>query len=117
MGLLIIGWTGALEARERPISQLPKDVIDVAFVWTEPIKEVARQSHESNPISGLCLGLLAGSVKSVQHTAEFVVSGFEKSGRSDVRLAPPPAVGSASVGTPTRNPQQKKAGPLFRYDF
>ncbi|MBI4343713.1 MAG: hypothetical protein HY601_02740 [Candidatus Omnitrophica bacterium] len=59
------------EARERPIEELPKDLLDIAFVWTEPIKQVAEQSRRFDPVSGLWFGLVDGSVKSVERTAKF----------------------------------------------
>ena len=67
------GWTAGLEARDRPIEELPKDAWDLAFVWTEPIKQAAQESRRFNPISGVWFGLLEGSVKAVERTAGFVL--------------------------------------------
>jgi hypothetical protein len=57
------------QARERPLEELPKDVLSLAFVWTEPLKQVARHSRRHDPVSGLWMGLVDGSVKSVERTA------------------------------------------------
>ena len=62
-----------LEARERPIEELPKDMWDMATVWTEPIKSAAEQSRRFDPVSGLWFGLLEGSVKSVERTTKFLI--------------------------------------------
>ena len=71
-GLIVLAaGAGRVDARERPIEQLPKDLIDLAFVWTEPIKQVAQHSRRFDPISGLWFGLVDGSVKSVERTAKF----------------------------------------------
>lgn len=61
---------GRLEAKERPIEQLPKDVWDLAFVWTEPLKHVAKESRRFDPVSGLWFGMLEGSIKSVERTTK-----------------------------------------------
>ena len=68
------GWVGSLEAREKPIRELPKDVWDLAFVWTEPIKQAAQGSRQFDPMSGVWFGLLEGSVKAVERTAGLVLS-------------------------------------------
>jgi hypothetical protein len=57
-----------LQAKERPIEELPRDVWDVATAWTEPIKSVAKQSRRFDPVSGLWFGMLEGSIKSVERT-------------------------------------------------
>ena len=67
--LLIAGWTAPVAARERSLDDLPHDVWDVAFAWTEPIKHVARETRRFDPVSGLWFGLLEGSIKSVERTA------------------------------------------------
>jgi hypothetical protein len=61
---------GQVDAKERPIEQLPKDVWDLAFVWTEPIKHVAKESRRFDPVSGLWFGMLEGSIKSVERTTQ-----------------------------------------------
>ena len=65
------GLAGRAEARDRPLEELPRDVWDLAFVWTEPIKSVAKEVRRFDPVSGLWFGLLEGSVKSVERTAEW----------------------------------------------
>ena len=65
------GLAGRAEARDRPLEELPRDVWELAFVWTEPIKSVAKEMRRFDPLSGLWFGLLEGSVKSVERTAEF----------------------------------------------
>ncbi len=70
--VLALGWgTARAEAREKSIRELPKDLWDIAFVWTEPIKQVVKHSRHSDPISGLGFGLLDGSMKSVERTTRF----------------------------------------------
>ena len=97
MVMLLVGGSMAAEAaRERPLSELPKDAWDLAFVWTEPVKQAARESRRFDPISGLWFGLLEGSIKSVERTAEFFFP----------PETPPPA------GQP-ESPNK----PLLRYNF
>ena len=69
--VLLTAVAGAADAKDRPLKQLPKDVWDLAFAWTEPIKAVARETREFDPISGVWIGLVDGSVKSFERTAEF----------------------------------------------
>ena len=54
------------EANERSLKQLPGDVWSLA---TEPIKSVARETRRVDPITGLWYGLMEGSMKSIQRTA------------------------------------------------
>jgi hypothetical protein len=56
-------------AAERPLEELPRDVLGLAFMWTEPLKQVAEHSRRHDPVSGLWMGLVDGSVKSVERTA------------------------------------------------
>ena len=72
--LLVMVGAGLAEARERPLQDLPADVWQVAALWTEPLRAVARDARRFDPISGLWFGLLEGSVKSMQRTADFVLS-------------------------------------------
>ena len=58
-------------AKEKPIQQLPKDIWDLAWAWTEPIKYVAKETRRFDPVSGVWFGLVEGSVKSVERTAAF----------------------------------------------
>ena len=67
--------TGKADAKEKSITELPKDIWNLVFVWTEPIKEAARESRRFDPVSGVWFGLLEGSVKSVERTAELFLSG------------------------------------------
>ncbi len=74
IALAIIGLSIAaavVEAKDRPIEQLPQDVWNLATVWTEPIKGVARETRRFDPVSGVWIGLVDGSVKSVERTAQF----------------------------------------------
>lgn len=64
------GLADEAQARDRPIEELPKDVWNLAFVWTEPIKSMANAARRFDPVSGLWFGLLEGSVKSLERTAE-----------------------------------------------
>ena len=94
--VLAWGWAEALWAEERSLEDLPNDVWDLAFVWTEPLKEAARETRRFDPISGLWFGLLEGSVKSIERTA-------------DVFL--PRQKGSSPRSTQQKNPT------LWRYTF
>ena len=67
-----------VQAREKSIEELPKDIWDLAFVWTEPIKGVVRESRRFDPVSGLWFGLLKGSISSVERTANLFLPGDEK---------------------------------------
>ena len=71
-GMLIIAGAGAAEARERTLTELPGDVWNLAFAWTEPIKQVVKYSRAFDPVSGVWFGLLDGSVKSVERAAAFI---------------------------------------------
>lgn len=73
IGVLVAGWMVRAEARERPIEDLPKDVWNLAFVWTEPLKQAARESRRFDPVSGVWFGLLEGSIKSVQRATDLLV--------------------------------------------
>ena len=66
------------EAKDRSIEQLPADLWTVATLWTEPIKEAAKQTRQFDPISGLWLGLIDGSVRSVARTAKFFIPQEDK---------------------------------------
>ncbi len=67
---LLLGASGA-QAKDRAIEELPRDLWNLAFAWTEPIKSVAKQTRQFDPVSGLWFGMVDGSVKSVERTAEF----------------------------------------------
>ena len=94
--LLVGGPMAAEAARERPLEELPKDAWDLAFVWTEPVKQAARETQRFDPISGLWFGLVEGSIKSIERTADFFF----------------PQEPAAPAGQPDR-PQK----PLLRYTF
>ena len=80
-GMLIITGAGVAEARERTLTELPGDVWNLAFVWTEPIKQAAKYSRTFDPVSGVWFGLLDGSVKSVERAAAFICpDGKERAG-------------------------------------
>jgi len=94
--LLVAGLTSGAEARDKPIEELPKDVWDLAFVWTEPIKFVAKETRRFDPISGLWFGLLEGTVRSFERTVEFFVP--------------------RKAQEPSTQPSQSEQ-PLLRYSF
>jgi hypothetical protein len=76
IGLAVLaGWVGmsSVAAVEKSIDELPKDVRDAAFVWTEPLKSVAEHTRQFDPVSGLWFGLLDGTVKSVERTVRIFV--------------------------------------------
>ena len=53
VALIMVLCTGVLEAKEKPIEELPKDVWRLAFLWTEPLQQAARETRRLDPISGL----------------------------------------------------------------
>jgi len=75
--LVVVGtmmtWAGVSEAKEQPLQRLPSDAWDLATVWTEPIKEVAKQTRAFDPISGLWFGILNGSVKSLERVTRLLL--------------------------------------------
>ena len=71
-GMLIVVAAAVAEARERALTELPGDVWNLAFVWTEPIKQAVKYSRTFDPVSGVWFGLLDGSVKSVERAAAFI---------------------------------------------
>ena len=73
IGMIMSTWSGTLLASDKPIEELPRDVMDLAFVWTKPIQQVAEESRRFDPVSGLWFGLLEGSVKSVERTAQILL--------------------------------------------
>jgi len=66
--LTMCGWAAGAAAEEKNLEALPKDVWNLAFVWTEPIKRAIEESRGFDPVSSVCWGLLDGSVKSVERT-------------------------------------------------
>ena len=80
----IVCAAAAAEAKDRPIEKLPGDMWSLATIWTHPIAEVAKQTRQFDPISGLWFGLVDGSVKSVERTAQFILP----SDRDDNALHP-----------------------------
>ena len=93
--MIVAGWIPNAQAREKSIEELPKDVWTLAFMWTEPIKGVVRESRRFDPVSGLWFGLLEGSISSVERTADILLPGDEEH--------------------PGREPKSGKA--LLRYSF
>ncbi len=67
--MVAAGWTGGAEAREKPIEELTRDLWALAFAWTEPIKQIAKETRRFDPVSGFWFGLLEGSIKSFERTA------------------------------------------------
>lgn len=83
VGVLLVLGVQAVEARERPIEQLPADVRELASAWAEPMKQVARETRRFDPISGLWFGMLEGSVRSIERTADFLFSALSKDNERD----------------------------------
>ncbi len=92
---IVAAWVPCAGAREKSIEELPQDVWTLAFMWTEPIKGVVRESRRFDPVSGLWFGLLEGSITSVERTANFFLPSEE-----------------TQQGT-----NQKSGKPLLRYSF
>lgn len=74
IGLLVCAGASGAAAKEGALEDLPKDVLDLAFVWTEPVKQIARNTRSFDPVSGAWFGLLEGSVKSLERTADLFLS-------------------------------------------
>ncbi len=80
-GVVAVAWIGAnlvaapipAEATERSLADLPHDAFNVLFLWTEPLKAVVEQSRQYDPVSGLWIGLVDGSVKSFERSARFLI--------------------------------------------
>lgn len=71
---LFIAQTDFVCAEEKTIDQLPDDIVDIATVWIEPIKQVHKRSKQLDPISSLWFGLIEGSIKSVERVVSMVFS-------------------------------------------
>ncbi len=70
----LVGGAGIGEAaKEQPLDELPRDVWSLAWVWTEPFKQVAKDTQRFDLVSGLWFGLLEGSVKSIERTADLLL--------------------------------------------
>ena len=84
--LALVMGAGRAEAKvkEKSIQQLPRDAWELAFVWTEPIKCVLKESRRFDPVSGLWFGIVEGSVKSVERTAGFFLPGDKDREGSEV---------------------------------
>ena len=67
--MLAAGWAGEADAREKPLEELTQDVWTLAFAWTEPIKQAAKEARRFDPVSGVWFGLLEGSIKSFERAA------------------------------------------------
>lgn len=67
--MLFLAGMRTAAAAERPLEELPRDILGLAFMWTEPLKQVVKHSRRHDPVSGLWMGLVNGSVKSVERTA------------------------------------------------
>ncbi len=91
------GWAPLLEAREKPIPELPKDVWTLAWAWTEPIKGVVRETRQYDPVRGLWFGLVEGSIKSFERATSVLLPGMD-----------------TNEQTPNRQEQGKQ---LLRYTF
>ncbi len=83
----------ALTSPEKSIAELPGDLWNVAFVWTEPLKHVAKETRHFDPISGAWFGLLEGSMKSVERTAGF----FLPAGKDKEKDGPSPSYKSGDM--------------------
>ena len=73
IGLMLCGGLPWAAAEERPIERLPKDVEDVAFAWTEPIKAVGEHARQFDPLGALWFGVLGGSAKSMERIARVLI--------------------------------------------
>ena len=77
--ILFTGWTGVGEAKDRPIEELPRDAWNLVLAWTEPIKQAVKDTRRFDPVSGVWFGLLEGSVKSIERTADYLLPPKESS--------------------------------------
>lgn len=69
--MLAISSAVGATAAEKPLEELPQDVLALADAATQPVQQVHRDTRRFDPISGVWFGLVEGSVKSVEHTAKF----------------------------------------------
>ena len=68
-GWMIVAGSYVVRAEDRPIEELPRDIWNLATVWTEPIRQAAKRSRDFDPVSGVCFGIVDGSVKAIGRTA------------------------------------------------
>ena len=81
-----IGWIAlptAGDAAERRLEQLPGDLATVLLLWTEPLKQIAIHSRQMDPVTGLWLGLIDGSVQSLSRSAKLFLSDGARSPTSN----------------------------------
>ena len=90
MGVFVGACTVA--AVEKPLNQLPQDLLTLADAATQPIQEVHRETRRLDPISSVWFGLLEGSVKSVEHTAKFLFDATKEDDTSHARPGKNPIV-------------------------
>lgn len=82
----------AVSAAERPLDQLPQDVLALADAVTQPVRQVHRETRRFDPISGVWFGLVEGSVKSVEHTAKFFFDATKEDDAQHTRTGKNPLV-------------------------
>ena len=104
LAVVVIAWMAVTAApagaAEKSLEQLPKDVWELAFVWTEPIKAVARETRRFDPVSGLWFGLVEGTVKSFERATAFFLVPLEEPNDSSAQSRP-----------------SERGKALFRYSF
>ncbi len=86
-GIIICSGVGGTtsQAKTHAIDELPHDLWNLATLWTEPIKGVARNTRRFDPVSGLWFGLLEGSEKSVERTGQFLFPPTEDTPRPTIK--------------------------------
>lgn len=89
-GSLMVGYCMEIDRDEinyanSPINKLERGVINMATFWMEMPAEVAKVSHEQNPVSGLTVGVVNGTITSairgltaIYDTATFVLPSYSK---------------------------------------
>lgn len=84
--LICSGLGGATSyAKTHAIDELPHDLWNLATLWIEPIKGVARNTRRFDPVSGLWFGLLEGTEKSVERTEKFLLPPTEETSRPTIK--------------------------------
>jgi len=70
MVVLLAAGAAAAEARQKSIDELPQDVWSIVGA---PVASIARETRRFDPISGAWFGLVEGSVKSLERTANLLL--------------------------------------------
>lgn len=90
--LFVLGGGRIAAAAEKPLGQLPQDMLALADAATQPVQAVHRETRRFDPISGVWFGLVEGSVKSVEHAAKFFFDTAKEDDAQQARTGKNPLV-------------------------